>query len=150
MCFCLAAGCFLVAKWTCGFSSQVFMTVKLFTEQNSGRLSPASLQLPTHVSLTPHSTHHYISPLCTHTHAHTHTHTHTHTPTLRYMQEDGLTQYAPYFKNSQAQEAIMKEAGAKFFADTQLRLQDPFTLFSYLVKPFERMARYQLFIVVRQ
>lgn len=43
----------------------------------------------------------------------------------------------------------MKEAGAKFFADTQLRLGDPFTLSSYLVKPFERMARYKLFILVR-
>ena len=43
----------------------------------------------------------------------------------------------------------MKEAGAKFFADTQLRLGDPFTLSSYLLKPFERMARYKLFILVR-
>ena len=43
----------------------------------------------------------------------------------------------------------MKEAGAKFFADTQLRLADPFNLSSYLVKPFERMARYKLFILVR-
>ena len=86
---------------------------------------------------------------------HTRTCTHIHTVTayfldpLVHMQEVGLTNFVPYFKNSLAQEAIMKDAGAKFFAETQLRLGDPFTLSSYLVKPFERMARYKLFIVVR-
>ena len=79
----------------------------------------------------------------------THTHSRRLLPPVVHMQEVGLTQYAPYFKNSLAQEAIMKDAGAKFFAETQLRLGDPFTLSSYLVKPFERMARYKLFIVVR-
>ena len=85
----------------------------------------------------------------THTHMYTHTHSRRLLPPVVHMQEVGLTQYAPYFKNSLAQEAIMKDAGAKFFAETQLRLGDPFTLSSYLVKPFERMARYKLFIVVR-
>ena len=87
----------------------------------------------------------------THTHAHVHTHTHSRPllPPLVHMQEVGLMQYVPYFKNSLAQEAIMKDAGTKFFAETQLRLGDPFTLSSYLNKPFERMARYKLFIVVR-
>ena len=78
-----------------------------------------------------------------------HTHSHRLLPPVVHMQEVSLTNFVPYFKNSLAQEAIMKDTGAKFFAETQLRLGDPFTLSSYLVKPFERMARYKLFIVVR-
>lgn len=60
--------------------------------------------------------------------------------------EGDLMQYAPYFKNTPAQEALMQEAGAKFFAETQKRIGSPFPLGDYLIKPFQRVSRYNLFL----
>ena len=40
----------------------------------------------------------------------------------------------------------MNEGGIQFFANVSQRIGDQFTLQSYLIKPFQRMTKYRLFL----
>ena len=40
----------------------------------------------------------------------------------------------------------MNEGGIQFFANVSKRINDQLTLQSYLIKPFQSMAKYQVFI----
>lgn len=51
-----------------------------------------------------------------------------------------------YFKNLPQQQRLMEESGTQFFANVSQRIGDNFTLQSYLIKPFQRMTKYKLFI----
>lgn len=51
-----------------------------------------------------------------------------------------------YFKNMPHQTRLMNEGGIDFFASVSQRIGDSFPLQSYLIKPFQRMAKYKLFL----
>eukprot|EP00118_Oscarella_pearsei_P004282 m.18073 g.18073 ORF g.18073 m.18073 type:complete len:979 (+) comp27590_c0_seq1:277-3213(+) len=55
--------------------------------------------------------------------------------------------YSLYFKNMPAQEEMLQENQPReFFRTVQIRLNDPFSLQSYLIKPFQRMVKYRQFL----
>lgn len=61
--------------------------------------------------------------------------------------EEDLLNYSMYFKNLPQQTALMQEGGIEFFTKVSQKLNDPFTLNSYLIKPFQRMTKYKQFLV---
>eukprot|EP00117_Sycon_ciliatum_P006053 scpid32382/ scgid9751/ Puratrophin-1; Pleckstrin homology domain-containing family G member 4; Purkinje cell atrophy-associated protein 1 len=62
---------------------------------------------------------------------------------MDYERELGL--YSIYFKNMPAQEDLLQE-NIQFFRSIQIRLNDPYTLQSYLIKPMQRMTKYKQFL----
>lgn len=60
--------------------------------------------------------------------------------------EEDLLNYSMYFKNMPHQTRLMNEGGIDFFASVSHRIGDQFPLQSYLIKPFQRMAKYKLFL----
>ena len=60
--------------------------------------------------------------------------------------EEDLLNYSMYFKNMPQQTRLMNEGGIQFFANVSKRISDPFMLQSYLIKPFQRMTKYRLFL----
>lgn len=60
--------------------------------------------------------------------------------------EEDLLNYSMYFKNMPQQTRLMNEGGIQFFANVSKRIGDQFTLQSYLIKPFQRMTKYRLFL----
>ena len=60
--------------------------------------------------------------------------------------EEDLLNYSMYFKNMPHQTKLMNEGGIHFFANVSQRVGDKFTLQSYLIKPFQRMTKYKLFL----
>jgi hypothetical protein len=61
-------------------------------------------------------------------------------------EEEEFLNYSQYFKNMPHQTKLMEDGGIEFFADVQRRLGESFDLSSYLIKPFQRVSQYKLFL----
>lgn len=60
--------------------------------------------------------------------------------------EEDFLNYSKYFKNMPHQTKIMEEGGIEFFASVQHKLKENYDLSSYLIKPFQRITKYKLFL----
>eukprot|EP00731_Ephydatia_muelleri_P027821 Em0019g694a len=61
-------------------------------------------------------------------------------------EEESFLQYSTYFKAMPSQSRLMVETGTQFFARTQQTISDNLPLDSYLIKPFQRVTKYKLFL----
>jgi hypothetical protein len=61
-------------------------------------------------------------------------------------EEEEFLNYSQYFKNMPHQTKLMEDGGIEFFAGVQRRLGESFDLSSYLIKPFQRVSQYKLFL----
>jgi len=64
--------------------------------------------------------------------------------------EEEFLNYSMYFKNIPQQTRLMEEGGIEFFSVVQRRLRDDFSLNSYLIKPFQRVTKYKIFLEVHR